>query len=85
MVILADSKEALDAALANRMVALATSCDARCKRQATAVAATQASIVEIEAALAALDAQQGDLLKQDDTKKDETVTPTDPRPVNRRR
>lgn len=52
----------MDAALANRMVALATQCDARCKRQVAAVAATQAAIAEIEVAIGNVVSPQGDLV-----------------------
>lgn len=64
MDLLKESKDALDAALANRMVALATACDARCKRQAAAVAATQASIVELQAAIGRAESNQRDLVNE---------------------
>lgn len=69
MEILAQSKSALDAAMQAKMVQMSTQLDGRCKRQASAVAATQAAIVECEAGIAAADSAQQDMLKQDDKRK----------------
>lgn len=82
---LKDSKEALDAALERKMVALATAADARCKRQAEAVAATQASILEIEDALRTLDASQRDLVDEANTAGGENPPVDTPRNDVRRR
>lgn len=61
--ILAESKQALDDALAHKLVAVATALDAKCKRQAAAVAATQAMIVELEQSIQA-DEKQADAFKE---------------------
>lgn len=60
----------LDAAMSSGMVALATSADAKCKRQAAAVAATQASVAELEAALRKIDESQRDLVNEANSKHD---------------
>lgn len=57
-----ESKEALDAALANQLPAMAAACDARVKRQAAAVSATQAAILEIESKVKDIEAKQLDLV-----------------------
>lgn len=54
----------MDAALGNKMVSLATSIDARCKRQAAAVAITEAAVVEMETALRAVADPQRDLVDE---------------------
>lgn len=65
----------MDLALANKMVALATAADARCKRQAAACAQTQAMIVEIEAAIKAEDDAQAELALDEARTKDAPPTP----------
>lgn len=57
----------MDAALSNKLVSLATQCDARCKRQASACAVTQASIVELESKIAEISKDQDDLFKQENS------------------
>lgn len=51
----------MDAALHGKMPALMVSIDARVKRQAAAVAATQAAIVELQEAIAVIDKEQHEL------------------------
>lgn len=85
--LLAKSKEALDVALANSMVSLATQCDARCKRQAAACGATQAAIVEIERAIADFESRQIDFVESASAgaRASNGVPDPEPTPVTRKR
>lgn len=76
--ILLQSKAALDAAVAAKMVSLVESCAARIKRQSDAAARTQAQIVELESAIREADnaaqmdlvnAQEHDRLEEADRKR----------------
>lgn len=60
---LVQTKTSLDVALSQKMVSLSVELDARCKRQASAVAATKAALEEVERGIAAADSLQRDLLE----------------------
>lgn len=64
-----ETKASLDAAMAAKLPSLMQSIDARLRRQTEAAAGTQAAIVELEAAIGKIDADQRELDLKDGKKK----------------